>query len=75
MKFCQKRIDNYIHNNTETSVHFITIKDVVSFHGKEFAEQWKKFIEKKPMFKENCYYYEDYKFAARQTDSFLNPYL
>jgi len=73
MKFCQRREYNYTNNNIETSAHYVIYEDVLKFHGEEFAVKWKKFIENKPLLKENWYYYDDYKFAARQTDSYLNP--
>ena len=74
MKFCQRQIHNYIGvNGVETSAHFVTVEDVVAFHGQVFADKWLDFIKSKPVLKENCYYYDDYKFAVRQTDSYLNP--
>jgi len=73
MKFCERREYNYTKNNIEASAHYVTYEDVLKFHGKEFAVKWKEFIEDKPFLKEGWYYYENYKFAARQTDSYLNP--
>lgn len=74
MKFCQRRNHTYLNaNNIETSAHYVTIEDVIAFHGNMFAEQWLEFIKLKPTLKKDCYYYDDYKFAARQTDSYLNP--
>jgi len=74
MKFCTRRTHLYTGiNNIETSAHFITLEDVINFHGKKFADKWLEFIKTKPLLKEGWYYYENYKFAARQTDSYLNP--
>lgn len=74
MKFCQRRTYEYSGvNNVQTSTHFVTLEDVITFHGKEFADKWLEFLKNKPLLNNNGYYYEDYKFAARQTDSYLNP--
>lgn len=77
MKFCTRRMLEYKGiNNITTSVHYIFLDDVKKFHGVEFANKWLEFVSSKPNLKIDnnlCYYYDDYKFAARQTDSFLNP--
>ena len=74
MKFCQRRTHEYKGiNNIITSAHYINLEDVISFHGKPFADKWLEFIKTKPLLKDNSYYYEDDKFAARQTDSYFNP--
>lgn len=74
MKFCHRREHTYIGlNGVETSLHYITLKDVEEFHGKDFTKKWLELIESKPLVKEGWYYYDDYRFAARQTDSYLNP--
>ena len=74
MKFCNRRIYTYNNNNVETTVHYITLKDVIDFHGKEFADKWLELIRDKPLFEEGKYYFDDYRFAARQADSFLNTF-
>lgn len=74
MKFCQRKVYNYIGvNKLETSIHYITLEDVKQFHGKEFTDKWLELIKDKPLVKEGWYYYDDYRFAARQTDSYLHP--
>jgi hypothetical protein len=77
MKFCRRNTYNYIGvNNVDTSIDYVTEKNVLEFHGKEFFNKWLENIKNKPTFKFDnniCYYYIDYAFAARQTDSFLNP--
>lgn len=73
MKFAKKR---YFEFNNKCSTHFITLKDIETYHGKQFTEQFKEFIKhKKPQQfgHEEGYFYVDYEIAARQTDSFLNP--
>lgn len=73
MKFCQRR---YYNLNNKTSTHYITEEDIVNYHGKDFYEQFKEFIKLKPKINidnKDCFFYVDYEFAARQTDSFLNP--
>ena len=74
MKFCQRREYSYKgYNGVETSFHYITLEDVKNFHGKQFTEKWLELIKDKPLAKEGWYYYDNYKFAARQADSYLNP--
>lgn len=77
MKFCNKKHLTYEGlNNIQTSVDYVLLDDVILFHGKEFADKWLQFIKEKPMFVINNikgYYYANYEYAARQTDSFLNP--
>lgn len=77
MKFCKRITYTYKGiNNIETTIDYIREDDVLTFHGKEFLSSWLNFIKNKPTFyidKCKCYYYIDYAFAARQTDSFLNP--
>lgn len=73
MKFCKKRLYNF---NDKASTHYITDDDVLNFHGKLFHNQFKEFIKLKPKINidnNDCYFYVDYEFAARQTDSFLYP--
>lgn len=73
MKFCKKRLYNF---NDKASTHYITEEDILTFHGEAFFNQFKEFIKLKPKINiedKNCYFYVDYEFAARQTDSFLNP--
>lgn len=76
MKFFPRKTYNYIGvNSIETSTDYILTEDVLSFHGRAFLDTWLKFIDKKPTIKidnKEGYYYYDYEFAARQTDSFLN---
>lgn len=74
MKFCQRKIYTYKQNNIDTVVHYVSLKDVYDFHGKEFTEKWKEFIKNKSKLQNEYFYYEDYKFAARQADSFLNTF-
>jgi len=77
MKFCQKRHLTYNGlNGVATSTDYILLEDVISYHGKEFTDKWLYFIKDKPKLNINKiegYYYTNYEFAARQTDSFLNP--
>lgn len=74
MKFCNRRTHSYKgFNGIETQTHYVTINDVEDFHGKLFFDKWLELIKHKPVLKENWFYYEDYKFAARQADSFFNP--
>jgi len=73
MKFCQKR---YYDIDRKTSTHYITEEDIIKFHGDKFFNQFKGFIKLKPRISidnKECYFYVDYEFAARQTNSFLNP--
>lgn len=73
MKFCQRKLYNL---DNKTSTHYITEDDIINFHGKAFYQQLKEFIKGKTKIiidNKDCYFYVDYEFAARQTDSFLNP--
>ena len=76
MKYCKFRNHEYTGlSNIITEVHYVLYEDVISFHGKEFAEQWLKFIENKPTFlldRQKCYYYADYKQFAITTDMYVN---
>jgi hypothetical protein len=77
MKFCRRKLYTYKGvNNTDASTNYVSIEDVKEFHGKQFADKWLEFIKSKPSFDVDglkCYYYIDYSFAARQTNSFLYP--
>ena len=77
MKLCPKKRHEYkgLHEVT-TSVDYTTLDNVVAFHGQDFANKWLEFVKYKTRFfvdGQECYYYYDYEFAARQTNSFLNP--
>lgn len=76
MKYCKFRNHECTGlNNIITEVHYVLYEDVLSFHGKKFAEQWLKFIENKPTFllnEQKCYYYADYKQFAITTDMYMN---
>lgn len=76
MKYCKFRNYEYTGlNNIITEVHYVLYEDVQSLHGKEFAEQWLKFIGNKPTFlldRQKCYYYADYKQFAITTDMYVN---
>lgn len=76
MKFCPRHTHSYSGlNGIETTVSYVTKKDVQSFHGELFTEQWLKLIENKPTFlidKQECYYYADYKHFAIATDMYIN---
>jgi hypothetical protein len=74
MKFCKKRKHSYIGlNGIETSFHYILLDDVKEFHGEKFFEKWRELVKNKPLARKDWYYYDDYKFAALQADSYLNP--
>jgi len=77
MKFCPRKVYSYVgYNSLETSTFYITQEDVKEFHGEEFFKTWYNFIKDKHKVRVNdkeCYYYADYEFAARQTNSFLYP--
>lgn len=77
MKFCQRKLHTYKGiNDADVSTNYVTVQDVEQFHGKQFADKWSEFIHAKPCFevgKHKCYYFIDYEFAARQTNSFLYP--
>lgn len=77
MRFCKKRLYEYKNNlQIDTTIHYVILEDIIQFHGKEFADKWLEYINKLPCFvinNEKCYYYSDYEFCARRTDSFLNP--
>jgi len=73
MKLCKRR---YYDIDNRTSTHYITVDDIIRFHGKEFYNQFKEFMRGKPLLKfgnDEGYYYVDYDMNARKTNSFLNP--
>lgn len=75
MKYCKRFKVDYINNKVNTSVHIVHENDVEQCHGKAFKETWLMFIKNKPVFNYNnkkYYYYDDYAFAARQTNCYLN---
>jgi len=78
MKLCPKKTFEYIGlNSIPTSTHYITENDIVTFHGKDFFNQWKEFTERKNIKKakfgsEEGYYYFDYKEISYSTQQFLD---
>lgn len=73
MKLCNKQ---HINLDKNTCTNFVSIEDIKTFHGDKFFEQFKIFIKNKPILlfgQIEGYYFVDYEFAARQTDSFLFP--
>jgi len=76
MRYCKPRLHQYLGlNNTTTEIHYVFYEDVVSFHSKEFAKQWLKFIDNTPTLllnEQKCYYYADYKQFAITTDMYMN---
>jgi len=77
MKFCKRRKHEYKNSGgVVTTCDYIVQDDVVDFHGKEFADKWLEFIKYKPrtfIDGHECFFYSDYEYAARQTNSFLHP--
>jgi len=77
MKFCKKRKHEYKSTSgTSTTCDYILLDDVIDFHGDDFAKKWQEFIKLKPrtfIHGQECYFYADYEFAARQTQCYLNP--
>ena len=77
MKFCPKKRHEYKGLNCAlTTIDYTTFDSVEAFHGEKFAKKWLEFVKYKSKFfidGQECYYYYDYEFAARQTHSFLHP--
>lgn len=76
MKFCKRRRLTYINvNNITTTTDYVTLGDVIAFHGETFTNQWKDFIKNSKTFKVNeqsVYYYAEYKTAAMTTHMYLD---
>lgn len=72
MKFCKYRTHEYKGvNGAVTSYNYVLDVDVEAFHGTEFYNKWKEYIDKKPYFPENGekrYYYADYKECVYKAD-------
>lgn len=76
MKHCKPRSYEYTGiNGVITETQFVTYKDIESFHGADFAAQWKTFAGKlvENKFGESVgYYYYDYKNLAITTKMWLD---
>ena len=76
MKFCKPRVCEYSGlSGALTTTNYVTKEDIISFHGKIFADQFLKFTKNKPTFileGNNHYYYVDYKHFAIATDMYIN---
>lgn len=76
MKYCKGNIYEYIgFNGTPTTVKFISSKEVLDFHGKEFFNKFSEFASNLPKVKvnnEDCYFYIDYKEKALTTEMWIN---
>lgn len=78
MKLCPKKTFEYIGlNSVHTFSHYITEKDILSFHGETFFNQWKEFLERKNIKRskfgtDEGYYYFDYKEVSYTTKQFLD---
>ena len=76
MKFCDRRKHEYQSPlGVTTSSHYVTDADILNFHGPVFAEQWKVLARHKSTnaFGHDVgYFYDDYQYFARATDSFIN---
>lgn len=77
MKFCPKRTLSYKGvSEVETTADYVLQEDVLSFHGKEFTDQWYFFIKNRPTIildgGERGFYYADYKEYAIKTDMYIH---
>jgi hypothetical protein len=78
MKFCPKKTFEYVGvNSVPSSSLYTTESDIISFHGKEFFNQWKVFMDKRKIKKikfgnDEGYYYFDYRDVAYTTKQFLD---
>jgi len=76
MKFCKRRKHEYeTPQGVATSSHYVTEQDILAFHGLQFTEQWKQLAHHKCTNKfgrDVGYFYDDYQYFARATDSFIN---
>jgi hypothetical protein len=77
MKFCKKRVYEYKgFKGCETSTNYVTLNDIKEFHGKEFVDQFLKFVSfsglNESIFgSDSGYYFIDYQFYAQRTKTYL----
>lgn len=72
MKYCKPRVYEYKGNNgNATSYNYVLEDDVEQFHGKDFFNKWKEYIDKKHYIVQNGekrFYYADYKECVYKTE-------
>ena len=74
MKYCRPRNYEALENGIYKTCNYIKLEDVITFHGKDFANQWQEFIKKRKALEingEQVYYYMDYKDCALTTKMYI----
>ena len=74
MKYCKARLHESTSQGRHTTYNYVTLADIVEFHGQTFTQQWQFFASKKKPLSINeqpAYYYMDYKDCALTTELYM----